>query len=140
MVIAFMLARGEPQTSTLAFEDPFDIFVILQFAALLTAIILATKWLQAAFGQPGLLALASISGLADVDPIILSISKAVGQAVSAPDARLAILAACGANLVAKCALAFFYGTSRFAALLTATAVVAALAALAALMFAGAGAS
>ena len=34
------------------------------------------------------------------------------------------LAACGANLVAKCALAFAYGTARFGAALTAIAAVA----------------
>jgi uncharacterized membrane protein (DUF4010 family) len=132
--VAYRFARGQPQASSLAFEDPFDIFVVLQFAVLLTLIILATKWLQAAFGQPGLLALASISGLADVDPIILSVSKAVGHAVSTGDARLAILVACGANLVAKCALAFTYGTARFGAILTAIAVAAVVAAAAA--FAG----
>jgi uncharacterized membrane protein (DUF4010 family) len=135
---AFRSGRNAPPAANLAFEDPFDIFVILQFAVLLVAIMLAAKWLQTAFGEPGLLALASISGLADVDPIVLSVSREAGQAIVAGDARLAILAACGANLVAKCALAFFYGTARLGAILTATAIVAAAAAMAALVFTAGG--
>lgn len=121
--ITYRFAQGAPQQGGVAFEDPFDIFVILKFAALLAVIVLATKWLQAAFGEPGLLALASISGLADVDPIILSVTKMVGHTISLGNARLAVLAACTANLVAKCALAFVYGTPRFAARLTGVALL-----------------
>ena len=132
--VAFLLGQNNVQTANLVFEDPFDLFVILQFAGLLVVIILATKWLQMAFGQPGLVALAAVSGLADVDPIILSMSKAVGHAVSAGDARIAILVACGANLVAKCALAFVYGTTRLGLVLTVAALATSAAAAAMLAF------
>jgi uncharacterized membrane protein (DUF4010 family) len=61
--------------------------------------------------------------LADVDPITLSVAKMVGTARTAQYASAAILIAVSANLAAKCALAVFFGGSRFAMPLIATAAL-----------------
>jgi uncharacterized membrane protein (DUF4010 family) len=114
--------------SPLALEDPFDLKAILQFCILLAAVMLAAKLLSHAFGEGGLVSLAAVSGLADVDPITLSMAKMTGSAITADYAALVILTAGAANLVAKCVLAIVFGGPRFSLPLIATAVLLSLAA------------
>lgn len=120
----------------LALTDPFDIWAILQFTAVLAAVMLAAKLLSGGFGQGGLLGLAAVSGLADVDPITLSMARETGPSVTAAYAAVVILVAAAANAVAKCVLAAFFGGARFAAPLAATAALSVLAAGSAVLFAG----
>ncbi|HWA88767.1 MAG TPA: DUF4010 domain-containing protein [Rhizomicrobium sp.] len=112
----------------LALTDPFDIWTILQFTAVLAVVMLAAKLLSGGFGEGSLLGLAALSGLADVDPITLSMARDTGTTVTASYAAIVILVAAAANLVAKCALAVFFGGTRFAAPLIATAALGILAA------------
>jgi len=107
----------------LALTDPFDIWTILQFTAVLAAVMLGAKLLSDGFGQGGLLGLAAASGLADVDPITLSMARETGTTLTAGYAAIVILVAAGANLIAKCALAIFFGGARFAAPLVAVAAL-----------------
>lgn len=111
----------------LALTDPFDIWTILQFTAVLATVMLAAKVLAGGFGEGSLLGLAAVSGLADVDPITLSMARTTGTTVTASYAAIVILVAATANLTAKCALAAFFGGARFAAPLAATAALSVLA-------------
>ena len=112
----------------LALTDPFDIWTVLQFTAVLAAVMLAAKLLSTGFGQGGLIGLAAASGLADVDPITLSMARETGTTLTAGYAAIVILVAAGANLVAKCVLAAFFGGARFSAPLAAIAALSFLAA------------
>jgi uncharacterized membrane protein (DUF4010 family) len=117
-------AKGTP----LALEDPFDIATVLRFGVLLVVIMLATKWLSHAFGGMGLYGLAAVSGLADVDPITLSMAQAArsGSAVGIADG--VILVALAANTLAKCVLAWIFGGRKlglFLSLIAAAGVTAA---------------
>ncbi len=114
------------EESPLTLEDPFDLRAILRFCAMLAVVLLAAKLLSSAFGPGGVISLAAISGFADVDPITLSMAKLSRDSGVVGYAALAILTAAGTNLVAKCALAVFFGGLRFALPLIATAAVAAL--------------
>jgi uncharacterized membrane protein (DUF4010 family) len=119
----------------LALTDPFDIWTVLQFTAVLAVVMLAAKLLSSGFGQGGLIGLAAASGLADVDPITLSMARETGTTLTAGYAAIVILVAAGANLIAKCALATFFGGPRFAAPLVAIATLSILAAGAVVLFA-----
>lgn len=126
----FFRRAGEGATgSQLSLEDPFDISAILRFGALLACVMLATKWLAHAFGGLGLLGLAWFSGLADVDPVTLSMGKSAGHGVAYNYAAIIVLTAVSANAVAKCALAYIFGGARLGLLLSAIAAAGAGAAL-----------
>ncbi len=100
--------------ASLELQDPFEIFIILRFGAVLAAVMLATRLLAIAFGKPGLFALAFLSGLADVDPITLSMTGMAGHAAGETIAAATILIAVASNMLAKCLLAVMFGTARFA--------------------------
>lgn len=129
--LIYRRAGAEPDGSALDLSDPFDIRVVLQFSAILAFVMLAAKLLTTAFGPGGAFGLAGVSGLVDVDPITLSMARQTASGGPASAAAVAILIAGGSNLLAKCALALFFGGPRFAAPLIATALAAAGAALAA---------
>ncbi len=127
--IFYRMAERSIRQAELPLKDPFDIISILKFGLLLAAIMFAAKWLMVSFGPTSMFPLAAFSGLADVDPITLSMAQAAGHhSMAFSQAALVILTAAAANLVAKCALAVSFGGIRFALPLLATAVVAAIAA------------
>jgi uncharacterized membrane protein (DUF4010 family) len=95
------------------FENPLDLRFVLQFGALLAAIIVATKLLRNMFGNAGILALAGISGFVDVDPITLSAATLAGMSIMMITAAEAILLAGAANMVTKMAVTIVVGGYRF---------------------------
>jgi len=96
-----------------AFANPFDLFSVLRFAALLAAILIVSRWLTAIFGGSGMIALAAATGLADVDAITLSIMRFDEPSLPAVSAEVAVLAAVTANSVAKTVIAFSLGGRGF---------------------------
>jgi uncharacterized membrane protein (DUF4010 family) len=87
-------------------KNPFDIFEVLRFGALLTVITLAVALARTQPGDSSVLAVAAISGLADVDAVTLSVAR-FGEVSSA--AVNAILAAVAVNTFAKGAYAWLVG-------------------------------
>lgn len=88
-------ARGPVGTM----QNPFEIVPALLFALLFVVLMVATKLVQAHFGQAALLALAAVVGVADIDPFILSLV----QSNPAPERLFisAILVAMMVNTLAK---------------------------------------
>jgi uncharacterized membrane protein (DUF4010 family) len=95
------------------FENPLDLSFVLRFGALLAAVIVAAKLLGNAFGEPGVLTLATITGFVDVDPITLTSAQQAGSALSLQAAVQAILLAAGANLMTKMGVTMIAGGPRF---------------------------
>ncbi|MGQ0742676.1 MAG: MgtC/SapB family protein [Alphaproteobacteria bacterium] len=92
--------------------NPLNPLMVLRYGALLAFIVFAAKLLTDQFGQAGLLGLAAVSGVADVDPITLSAARMAGGAVSLEQAALAILIAGAANLLLRIGLAVGIGGPR----------------------------
>jgi uncharacterized membrane protein (DUF4010 family) len=92
--------------------NPLDAAMVLRYGALLAAIVFASKLLTDVYGDAGLLALAALSGIADVDPITLSAARMAGGAVTLETAALAILVAGATNLALRMGLAFVLGGPR----------------------------
>ncbi|MBE0437937.1 MAG: MgtC/SapB family protein, partial [Methylomicrobium sp.] len=64
------------QTDTaLKLENPFQLITALKFGALLLAILFIARMLRIYFGDTGVYFVAAISGITDVDPITLSMSR-----------------------------------------------------------------
>ena len=102
--------KGDPDH---VFRNPFELFAVLRFAALLAVILVASKWLVALFGGAGAVVFAGVAGLADVDAITLSMTQAGGGGISASEAALAIFVATVANSLSKSAIGAVAGGTGF---------------------------
>lgn len=96
----------------LGLTNPFELGEVLQFGALLGLVLIPAKLLGDNLGAAGLLPLAAITGLADVDPITLSVSQMLGGAITPAAGALAIMVAGAANITAKSGLAITIGGPR----------------------------
>jgi uncharacterized membrane protein (DUF4010 family) len=111
-ILAFWLIRRGPGAkktrADIKLRNPFELLQVLRFGLLLTLIMLLAVAARRFFGDAGLIGLAAISGLADVDAITLSMSKTAGSNATAGPA-LAILTAVGVNTIAKTVYAAYVG-------------------------------
>ena len=107
VLVVVMWRTGENSKmsgETLGVDNPFRLAHAIKFAVLLTVISLAEKFLSDHFGTSGLLVLAAIAGLADVDAITISVSRDAGAGADLVPLVAAILIAAGSNTVVKGAI------------------------------------
>jgi uncharacterized membrane protein (DUF4010 family) len=110
-----------------SFTNPLDLKFVLSLGALIAVVAVAAKVASESLGQAGLLAVAGLSGFADVDPVTVSSARLAGTSITPAQAAQAILLAAGANLVTKMS-AVWIGGSQFASPVTAAGILAMLAA------------
>jgi uncharacterized membrane protein (DUF4010 family) len=115
LVLAFWLIRSAPEErkrsgADIKLKNPFDLLEVLRFGLILTVVMLLAVAARHFFGEAGLIGLAAISGLADVDAITLSMAK-TASADTAGGPALAILTAVGVNTLAKTGYAAYVGGS-----------------------------
>lgn len=99
-LVAFLLWRnsqGFRVIEEITLENPFQLGMALKFGAFLVVIMLLSKLLTVYFGDMGTYFLAAASGLADVDPITLSMSKMSNDGLNVHVAAQAILIAVSVN-------------------------------------------
>ena len=97
--------RGDSANAELSVRNPVELMQALQFGLFLTLILLLGKALISWVGEPGIYALATFSGLADVDAITLSVSRMAKDGLSNQTAANAIVLAAGVNSLTKGILA-----------------------------------
>lgn len=105
--VGVMLLRsgGASEQPVLHIANPLELASALRMAALITAIMLAARLLQHHFGDAGVLATAGLSGIADVDAIVISMARMATGAIDLPLAAQAILLAAAVNTLVKAVLA-----------------------------------
>jgi uncharacterized membrane protein (DUF4010 family) len=96
---------GGGETATLELKNPFDLAAALKLAALIAIIMLLAKVLSSMSSTRGLYLLAAVSGIADLDPITLSMARVAGARVAPAEAATAIIIAVGTNTAAKAVMA-----------------------------------
>lgn len=105
----YLTSKREDIPQNIEFKNPFDLkealVMGLLFGATLALIALANRYV----GDSGVYAVAAVSGIADVDAIVLSLSSLAKNGLPHITAHYAILIAILANSVAKAALVFFLG-------------------------------
>ncbi len=110
---AFAAARGartaKREPEGLQLRNPLDLRAALLWAGLLAALMLLSRALHAWLGTPGVYALATLSGVADVDAIALSLARMAPDALAPEVAARAIAVAALANTLAKASLASLLG-------------------------------
>lgn len=111
-LIALVLWKKTSDTPTsheFGLENPFQLGMALKFAAFLTLILLLSRMAKLYFGDLGTYFLAAVSGIADVDPIILSMAKISTGGIELEVAARAILIAVSVNSCFKGILSWSVG-------------------------------
>jgi uncharacterized membrane protein (DUF4010 family) len=97
---------------------------VLKIALLLAVVALASRLAAEKLGSAAVLAVAALTGLADVDAVALSVPLLAPATLSLEVAAQAVLAAVGVNICAKAAYALVLGGGRFGAVYAALSVAA----------------
>lgn len=106
--------KGGAKPESLIHKNPFLLSEVLRFGAILAAVMLAAGIAQSVYGDSGLMAVAAISGLADVDAVTLSVA---GMGPASRAGVAAVLIAIGVNNIAKSAYAWYAGGGRLGLML-----------------------
>jgi uncharacterized membrane protein (DUF4010 family) len=107
---------GAAGPEALVHRNPFLLSEVLRFGAMLAVVMLAAGIAHSVWGGNGLMAVAAISGLADVDALTLSVAH-MGAVTMTGVA--AVLIAVAVNSVAKAVYAWAAGGARLGLLLLA---------------------
>lgn len=83
------------------FENPLDIVAVLKFGALLSVVMIVLKLAISLAGKTGVLVVAFLSGLVDLDAIALAMGRHGQEEVGLGVAATAVLLALGANTIVK---------------------------------------
>lgn len=100
---------GAAEQPVLNITNPLELASALKMAALITAVMLAARLLRQQFGDAGVLATAGLSGIADVDAIVISMARMAMGVIDPALAAQAILLATAVNTLAKALLAAWTG-------------------------------
>jgi len=111
----FVLARraGADGAAASMPDNPFELSAVLKIALLLAAVVLISKLAAERLGPEAVLAVAAITGLADVDAVALSVPLLAPTTISLEFAAQAILAAVAVNICAKAGYALALGGGRY---------------------------
>ena len=113
-VVASRAEKGDQGASEILLKNPFSIGPALKFAAFFVAIIFVVKLATVWFGDTGLYLAATLSGLADVDAITLSIAEQTNAGSLAHKVgAIAITIAVVSNGFVKTGIAIYSGGWRF---------------------------
>lgn len=108
----YVTSKRENIPQNIEFKNPFDLkealVMGLLFGITLALITLSNRHI----GASGVYAVTIVSGIADVDAIILSLSSLAKNGLSPATANYAILIAILSNTIAKAILVFFLGTGQ----------------------------
>jgi uncharacterized membrane protein (DUF4010 family) len=106
------LARSDsaaPGASPIVAPQPFDLFVTLRLAGLISLVMLTARLASLALGQGGVLIVSILAGMADIDAVTLSLARAHAPVPDAGMIVLAIGAAIASNTLVKSVLAVVLG-------------------------------
>jgi len=95
------VSNDAPEADVPPVHNPFQLIPALQFAGLLALVMLGVDGLQLWFGDSGLYLLSVLTGIADVDAIVLSLAPKSGDSVLQAVAVLSICLAAASNTLMK---------------------------------------
>lgn len=101
-----------PPESKLPTANPLQLGAAITFAAVFAILAVASAWVSRNFGQRGIYTLATITGLTDIDPFVLSIAQGGVSGMSLRGAAAAILVAASSNNVIKGCYTLMFGGAR----------------------------
>ena len=118
------LSRNRQNDLAILLRNPFDLTTALKLAAVIALVMLLAKLLSNYAGNAGLLALAAVSGLVDVDALTLSVARLTYPATGIAAAANAILLCAAVNTATKSVIAIVIGGWRIGAIVMAASAAA----------------
>lgn len=104
--------NAQQETPDLQIANPLAIGTAIKLAALLAAVMMAAELVRRAFGQVGVLVVAALSGVADVDAVTISMARVAGGDVDPNTAARAIMIAIVVNTISKTIMAGSVGNRK----------------------------
>ncbi len=104
-----LLRNGEKENPELRIDNPLAVGTALKLAAFIAAVMLAAELLREAAGPVGVLIVAALSGVADVDAVTISMARMSGPDIGIDTAARGVLIAVAVNTASKAALAAWTG-------------------------------
>ena len=116
LVLAWPRARadGSPDAPAFQLRNPFDLGEVLRFGAFLAFVMFAVAVVRHELGEPGLLGIAALSGLADADALTLSVAR---LQEASPIATQAVMLTVAVNTIAKSVYGWMAGGARLGLIL-----------------------
>lgn len=117
--------RGKQTETAVAFTSPFALLPALKLGIFFVLILFLAKIFQVLFGSTGIYVASIVAGLADVDPITISmVTLASSHEISISVAVTAITLAAVSNTIGKAGIAYLFGAREFAKyILVSTAII-----------------
>ena len=109
--------KAKGTSTDLKLSNPFELWSVLRFGALLGAVSFIAKLLVQILGPSSIVIIALVSGIPDLDAITLSTAHLAGSSVPVETAAIAVLVATVSNLATKVVLAYGSGTRAYGRLL-----------------------
>ncbi len=102
LVVSWLRARwGSHSVAHATAPNPLQIVTALVFAGLLVAISAITAFVETHLGRGGVLGLAAVVGVTDIDPFVLGLAQGGITKLGLPTAALAVVVATSSNNVLK---------------------------------------
>lgn len=95
--------------AALATSNPLELATALKLSAFIAIVMLAAGAAKAYIGDSAVLAVAAVSGIADVDAVTISMARLGGHSIAAETALIAIGIAIAVNTLTKSVMAAFIG-------------------------------
>jgi len=92
--------------------NPLQVPTAVVFAAILVVVSVVTAWTRTTFGGAGILVLAAIVGVTDIDPFVVNIAQGGVTGLSTMTLSAAVLTAASSNNIAKAAYALGFGGAK----------------------------
>jgi uncharacterized membrane protein (DUF4010 family) len=102
----------QQETPELRINNPLAIGTAIKLTAVLAAVMLAAELVRRMFGGIGILVVAALSGIVDVDALTISIARMARGDVDSNTAARAIMVAIAINTVSKAIMAGWVGNRR----------------------------
>lgn len=109
IALLYFTSKRETIPQDIEFKNPFDLKEALLMGLIFGATLALIKLANLYVGNMGVYAIASLSGIADVDAIILSLSALAKNTLNPTTAHYAIMIAIITNTIAKTGLVLFLG-------------------------------
>jgi len=106
-----LLTNTQQENPELRVANPLALGTAIKLALVIAVIMVAAKIAVGAAGQAGVLLIAALSGIADVDAVTISMARLVGQSITIELAAQAIILAVAVNTLSKAVIAASTGGS-----------------------------
>jgi uncharacterized membrane protein (DUF4010 family) len=101
---------GVQSAAPRSIRNPLELSAALVFATLFVAVSVAIGWLQSRYGASGMLALSALTGVIDVDPLVLNVAQSGSSGEGYASRVAAILVVASTNNLVKATYAFVFAS------------------------------